>query len=163
MFEKNKLKKLVGPKIKKVTYLGVELWVPEDFYDRPVKFGSVLFHLESVKRGYQLHALAGSKESISANLTFDTYYANLSTSLLNILGRNAYQVKTKSKVEEGTRTITTETYRYEWEGSDMQVCYIWMVFKKTNQYVLLYVTGPAHTIRDKYEEYLAIARTVKCV
>lgn len=163
MFEKGRLKKIAKAKLKKVKYMGVELFVPEDFYDRPVKFGSVIFHLESIKRGYQIHALAGSRDYISKNLTYDGYYANLSTSLLNILGKNGYLTKTKSIIcDDNNLKMTTEVYRYDWEGSDMQVCYVWMVFKKKEQYVLFYATGPAYTINDKYEEYLAIAKTIKC-
>lgn len=160
MFEKLSLKKKSGAKIKTVTYLGVTLWVPEDFYDRPVEYGSVIFHLESVKRGYQLHALAGSRDSISANISFDTYYANLTTSMLNFLGKNAYIVKTKFIFEEKNRTITTEVYQYDWEGSDMQICYMWIFFEKTEQYVLLYATGAAHNIKKRYDELVAIAKTV---
>lgn len=163
MFEKSKLKKRCGSKIKKVFYSGIELWVPEDFYDRPVDRGSVLFHLESVMRGYWLHAIAGSRATISANLTFDAFYNNVSTSMLKLHGTNTYQVRPKTRIEEKNKIITTESYHYEWQGYDMQIFYMWIVFEKTQQYVLLYGTGHAQMVESRYDEMMDIARTVRCV
>lgn len=162
MFEKNRLKKLCKTNIKQLEYFGISLWVPEDFYDRPVSAGSVLFHLESIKRGYQLHAIAGSRQTVDPSIRMETFYTNVTTSMVKLFGEDTYPVSTKSLIERKNRTITTEVYHYRLGNNSMNVYFMWIYFKKTEQYVLLYATGHQSVINSKKDEFLAVADTVTC-